>query len=186
MFLIPNIPELCYVHQKQAENAGQLAIVPVDLRYYRSVVQIFSGLRYSISIDSDFSIKKIVKSDENVFINEVISTTFQFLRHFCKKFSSPLECNLELSLASCFYGAKNDHSKTGLGSSAVVTVLLTFSILKCFAVDCTNEMLFALAYRAHAIAQGKVGLDLTLQPAFLVLILFNEVNWQYRFNVQFY
>ena len=117
----------------------------------------FSGLTYSISIDSDFSIKKIVKSDENVFINEVISTTFQFLRHFCKQISSPLECNLDLSLSSCFYGTKNDHSKTGLGSSAVVTVLLTISILKCFAVDCTNEMLFALAYRAHAIAQGKVG-----------------------------
>ena len=112
---------------------------------------------HKLEINSDFSIKKIVKSEENKFVDEVVNVALPFLQRNCKQVSLSMHCTLHLNLSNCFYGNRNEQSKTGLGSSAVVTVLLTFSILKCFAFEFNNEMLFALSYRAHAMAQGKIG-----------------------------
>lgn len=109
-------------------------------------------------LDSGMKLDSLEESTENVFINKTLIVCMEYVssqHHSCK--DSPFSISIQLKLAECFYGSRDSDTKTGLGSSAVVTVLLISSLFGCFDIPLDNSVIFALAYRAHCIAQGKVG-----------------------------
>lgn len=176
------------------ENLSGLVICPTDatgrctikkVQNGRCRLEIYSeNFRGTAIYEIDWSAPQAKQVSEGTteFVDFAIKTVVQYLFESKVPTESFSSLNMNVYINPVFYGHQESSFKTliktGLGSSAVVTTLITRALLSSWLPESfvSDRLVFFLSYIAHSEAQGKLGSGFDIAASVFGSIIFKKFS----------